>query len=141
MLQAGHLRVPFFFILLRISNMPKVIYTLPLVGTLDNMVFEALHSGDEPPRHLSPELTDEQVEYYLSIPGFVAHDEQDPAPGKKEGVVADIPPAAPAAAGGDGTLKPKAAKKSAAKKEPKPAHRETPAERKARLAAEADGSK
>ena len=41
--------------------MPKVIYTLPLVGTLDNMVFEALHSGDESPRHLSPELTDEQV--------------------------------------------------------------------------------
>lgn len=121
--------------------MPKVIYTLPLVGTLDNMVFEALHSGDESPRHLSPELTDEQVEYYLSIPGFVAHDEQDPTPGKKEGVVADIPPAAPAAAGGDGTLKPKAAKKPAAKKEPKPAHRETPAERKARLAAEADGSK
>lgn len=127
--------------------MPKVIYTLPLVGTLDNMVFEALHSGNESPRHLSPELSEEQLAHYLSIPGFELHEEQTPVPVKNDGPVADIAPVVPVAAapavGGDGTLKAKAAKKPAAKaKEPKqPAHRETPAERKARLAAEADGSK
>ncbi len=124
--------------------MPKVIYTRPVVGTLDSMEWEQLEATEEHEhRFLSPELTDEQVAHYLSIPAFHAQTVEPKAP------EAPKPPASPeikpevkqdvkpegSAAGSDGKIQKGAgAKKPAAK--PQSPKRETPAERKARLAAE-----
>lgn len=120
--------------------MPKVIYTRPVVGTLDSMEWEQLEATEEHEhRFLSPELTDEQVAHYLSIPAFHAQTVEPKAP------EAPKPPASPEikpevklegdAAGSDGKIQKGAgAKKPAAK--PQSPKRETPAERKARLAAE-----
>lgn len=132
--------------------MPKVMYHRLIVGTLDNMQWEQQEAPENEHRFLSPELTDEQVSRYLTMPFFHAVEE-----GKKE----DAPPAPPAPdippaqdetklpenstttvdqanvpdspKGGDAKIKKAAGAKPAKSQTPK---RETPAERKARLAAE-----
>lgn len=113
--------------------MPKIIHTRPLFGTLDNMIWEPLEPTEEHEhRYLSPELTDEQCAHYLALSGFLPEvepkaPEVPPAPAPK----ADKPAAAPE--GGDGKIQKAAGTKPAKTQSPK---RETPAERKARLAAE-----
>lgn len=146
--------------------MPKVIHTRPLFGTLDNMTWEQLEPTEEHEhRYLSPELTDEQADHYLALNGFHAQTvEQKPVPDDSnnagsllpEGtennpvITADNPPVinteippvidtetnpAAAAAGSDVKIQKAAGAKSAKNKSPA---RETPAERKARLAKESN---
>lgn len=119
--------------------MPKIIHTRPLFGTLDNMVWEPLEPTEEHEhRYLSPELTEEQCAHYLALSGFHAQavEQKVLVPEVKPEItpVADKPAVVPE--GSDAKIQEGAgAKKPAAKTQKTPA-RETPAQRKARLAAE-----
>lgn len=134
--------------------MPKVINIHPMSPDckLDGMIFIKLE-GDEP-RYLSPELTEAQAARYLTIPGFIAELAEKSEGGKPEetqlpeGEITETkPPVEPIkpevkqekpatkAKGGDAKLTGAAAAKAAKTQTPA---RETPAQRKARLAAESE---
>lgn len=125
--------------------MPKVI-NIHQMGPdckLDGMTFTQLEAPEGEYRYLSPDLTEEQVARYLTIPGFIAEEApkapqapapQTPAPEIKPEIKPEVKPQAPAAGSDSKIQKGAGAKKATANTQtPK---RETPAERKARLAAE-----
>ena len=125
--------------------MPKVIniHQLGPDCKLDGMTFTQLEAPEGEYRYLSPDLTEEQVARYLTIPSFIAEEapkkpEENtpkvPVQEIKQEVKPDVKPQAPAAGSDSKIQKGAGAKKATANTQtPK---RETPAERKARLAAE-----
>lgn len=129
--------------------MPKVI-NIHQMGPdckLDGMTFTQLEAPEGEYRYLSPELTEEQVARYLTISGFIAEEapkkpeENTPKvpvpevkPEVQPEVKPEVKPEVPTAGSDSKIQKGAGTKKSTANTQtPK---RETPAERKARLAAE-----
>ena len=125
--------------------MPKVI-NIHQMGPdckLDGMTFTQLEAPEGEYRYLSPDLTEEQVARYLTIPGFIAEEapkkpEENtpkvPVPEIKQEVKPDVKPQAPAAGSDSKIQKGAGAKKATANTQTPKC--ETPAERKARLAEE-----